>query len=68
MNCNGNIIVPELEQDACKGCLTTTDCINTVEIYPGFTSEITTLTAFMEKIVNKLDELEARVTILENNL
>lgn len=69
MNCNSNVVVPELLQDECKGCLTATDCINTVEVYPSLgINEITKLTNLIEALVDKIDNLEARIVILESSL
>ena len=69
MSCNSNVVVPELLQDECKGCLTTTDCINTVEVYPSLgINETTKLTNLIEVLVDKIDNLEAKILILESNL
>lgn len=69
MACNSNVVVPELLQDECKGCLTTTDCINIVELYPSLgVVEIVELTKLIEQVVNKLSELETRIENLENGM
>ena len=67
MNCNSNVVVPELLQDECNGCFVKPQCIIIDENIPLF--DITqgeSLQDFILALINKIVLLENRVEQLEN--